>query len=215
MYLNHLATLQCTHGGQVLLFPPPFRSFNIMQSPVVTDMDLLEALIVGCPQIGPGIKPCTKIITILLGQSLEIQVDGEIPILDSLQALTDGVPPGIVTAITDGGSNATPAPLQAAVLKNASQTGAALADVCQPPPPAVVPAAPRRDNHLGQIAARGAPSLAPISASGRKLETSPEPSRDKKRRLIEAQDAALKSPAFKPGPEEKPRTRRLECADKA
>ena len=50
-YLNHNATLQCTHGGQVMMMPPPMRSLWIMESPVVTDVDLHSAFIIGCPQI--------------------------------------------------------------------------------------------------------------------------------------------------------------------
>jgi hypothetical protein len=127
MYLNHRATLQCTHGGTVLLFPLPMRSFNIMSSPVVTDTDLMSAIIVGCPQISLVTKPCIKIVAILMGRALQIQVDGEIPILDSLQALTDGSPPGLVSAMNDGGSNATPAPIsvQALTMANAARSGAA------------------------------------------------------------------------------------------
>ena len=127
MYLNHRATLMCVHGGQVMLFPPPFRSLWIMQSPVVTEPDLLQAVIIGCPQIGPGLKPCTTMTSVLMGLSMEIQTDGEVPILDSLQALTDGVPPGLVQAIDNGGSNATPAPfgVMAMTMFKASQSGAA------------------------------------------------------------------------------------------
>jgi hypothetical protein len=115
------------HGGRVLLMPPPMRSLNIMQSPVVTDVDLMQAIIIGCPQIGPGIKPCIKITAILMGRAIQIQVDGETPILDSLQAMTDGNPPGLVSAINDGESNATPAPIsvQALTMANAARSGAA------------------------------------------------------------------------------------------
>jgi hypothetical protein len=105
-----------------------------MQSPVVTDMDLLmRSVIIGCPQIGPGIKPCTKIISILSGRSVDIRVDAEIPILKSLMALTDGMPPGQVSAITDGESNAEPAPYsaQATTLANAAESGAAFCRPCK------------------------------------------------------------------------------------
>jgi hypothetical protein len=127
MYLNHRAILQCVHGGQVMLFPPPLRSLWIMQSPVVTETDLMQAIIIGCPQVGPGLKPCTKITAILMGRSLQIQIDGEVPILDSLRAMTDGGPPGIVSAINDGSSNCTPAPIsiQAVTMMKAARTGAA------------------------------------------------------------------------------------------
>lgn len=111
MYLNHRAILQCSHGGRVMLIPPAFRSFHIISSPVVTDMDLLQAFIVGCPQIGPGLKPCTRVTMIILGRSQQFQVNNQIPLLDSLMAMTDGVAPAVVTALTDGESNATPAML--------------------------------------------------------------------------------------------------------
>jgi len=133
MYLNHRSILQCTHGGRVLLIPPPYRSFHIMQSPVVTDMDLLKAPIIGCPQVGPGLKPCTRVVSIIMGRSLQFYVDGQVPLLDSLMALTDGVAPGMVAAIYNGGSNATPAPIsiQALSLANASASGAALCEICR------------------------------------------------------------------------------------
>lgn len=135
MYLNHRALLQCTHGGHVMLFPPPLRSFNVMQSPVLTDMDLLRAIIIGCPQVGIGIKPCTKVVMIIVGRAVEIHVDGETPLLDSLQALTDGMPPGEVTAVTNGESNSTPAPhsFQADNLRNAAAAGAPFCQVCKGP----------------------------------------------------------------------------------
>jgi len=110
-----------------MLIPPPMRSLSIMQSPVVTDVDLMQAIIIGCPQIGPGVKPCIKITTILMGRAMQIQIDRETPILDSLQAMTDGNPPGLVSAINDGGSNATPAPMsvQTLAMANAAKSGVA------------------------------------------------------------------------------------------
>ena len=131
MYLNHRATLQCTHGGRVILFPPVHRSFNIMGSHGLTDQDLLKAMIIGCAQMGPGVKPCTKITTILMGKAGKIITDGEIPILDTLQAMTDGAPPGMVTAIDNGQSNATITPMlaQIAALQTAARTGAPF---CEP-----------------------------------------------------------------------------------
>jgi hypothetical protein len=142
-YLNHNATIQCVHGGRVQLFPAPMRSLQIMNSPVVTDMDLTKAMIVGCPQIGTGLKPCTKITSIIAGPANQILVDNERPILMWLTAMTDGNPPGMVTAVNDGGSNATfalpPIPdtpgmaggssasaveAQAESLRNAAQSGA-------------------------------------------------------------------------------------------
>lgn len=104
-YLNHAAIIRCTHGGTVRLFPPSVRSYYIEGRPVITDMDLLRAVIIGCPQVGPGLKPCTRIVSILMGRALQIKVDGETPILKTLKALTDGVAPGVCAAWTDGNSN--------------------------------------------------------------------------------------------------------------
>ena len=131
-YLNHRAILQCTHGGRVVFVPPPYRSLYVTGSPVVTDVDLLEAFIVGCAQIGPGLKPCTRVIFILAGRAQLIDVDRQIPLLDTLRALTDGVGPGIVTAITDGDSNAQTQPLLAQIgaMTSAALRGAALCEIC-------------------------------------------------------------------------------------
>lgn len=133
MYLNHRALLQCTHGGRVRLIPPPSRSLQVMGSPIVTEPDLLRAVITGCAQVGPGVKPCTRIVTVITGRAVQILTDGEIPILDSLRAVTDGGPPGIVTAVTNGESNTEPVPssLQADVLRNAAGSGAAFCEPCR------------------------------------------------------------------------------------
>ena len=105
-YLNHAARLTCVHGGTVQLIPPPRRSTHVQRSPILTEQDLLKAVIVGCPQIGIGLKPCTKVVSVVTGRSIDIKVDGETPILNTLKAITDGVAPGLVTASTTGQSNA-------------------------------------------------------------------------------------------------------------
>ncbi|MFN7916984.1 MAG: hypothetical protein U0Q55_16695 [Vicinamibacterales bacterium] len=132
MYLNQRATLQCVHGGTVMIIPMPMRSMHVMDSPVLTDQDLLKAFIIGCPQIGPGLKPCTKIVQIILGRSMQIDVDGETPILESLMALTDGVAPGIVRAVNNGQSNATPTlPMpQMITATNAAGSGSGFCEPC-------------------------------------------------------------------------------------
>jgi hypothetical protein len=131
-YLNHRAILKCTHGGQVLLVPPPLRSLHIMGSPVVTDFDLLKAPIIGCPQIGPGLKPCTRCVMVVTGRARDIFVDSLVPLLDTLQALTDGSAPGLVTAVTNGGSNAQPFDRQLSALARAALRKAALCEICGP-----------------------------------------------------------------------------------
>ena len=81
--------------------------------------------------MGPGLKPCNKIVRILIGKAGKIKTDGEMPVLDTLRALTDGGPPGIVSAINDGRSNATIIPMLAQIhaMQSAARTGAPF---CEP-----------------------------------------------------------------------------------
>ncbi len=129
-YLNHRSTIQCTHGGRVILFPPAFRSLQVVASPVLTEQDLLQAMIAGCGQVGPGVKPCTKITQVVMGRGIQIRVDGQVPILDTLIAMTDGSPPGMVSPQDSGQSNAaTAGSTQASVFREAARSGAAF---CEP-----------------------------------------------------------------------------------
>ena len=105
-YLNHASILRCVHGGQAQFVTPPQRSFFNANSPILTDGDLLRAVIVGCPQTGIGLKPCTKITSILMGKARRICVDGETPLLETLQAMTDGSPPGLCAMVSNPSSNA-------------------------------------------------------------------------------------------------------------
>ena len=81
------------------------RSLIIKGSPVLTESDLLSSTIVGCTQVGPGIKPWTKISQIVIGKAKQISVDGDIPLLEHLQAMTDGSPPGICSKFDNSNSN--------------------------------------------------------------------------------------------------------------
>lgn len=104
-YLSHASILKCSHGGTVQFVPPPSRSYYIKQRPILTEPDLLKAFIIGCPQVGPGLKPCTKVVRVMIGKAVDIRTDSEVPLLESLKALTDGSPPGICMAVSHGGSN--------------------------------------------------------------------------------------------------------------
>ncbi len=106
-----------------------------MGSPVVTESDLMRSFIVGCPQVGPFLKPCTRVVAIILGRSQQFFVDNQVPLLDSLLAMTDGVAPGMVRALSNGESNAAPSMIsvQAASLANASESRAAFCELCSRP----------------------------------------------------------------------------------
>lgn len=136
-YLNHAAVLTCAHGGVARFMPPPRRSFHIQGSPILTEPDLLKAVIVGCPQVGTGIKPCTRIVQIMLGRARQILVDGEIPLLENLMAMTDGNPPGVCSKTINNTSNAEIGSLflgpQARTLLTAHERGAPACEICRKP----------------------------------------------------------------------------------
>ena len=144
-YLNHDSVLKCVHQGTVTFLPPPPRSLVIQGSPVLTESDLLNASIVGCTQTGPGVKPCLKISEILIGKSKQILVDRQVPLLEHLQALTDGSPPGFCSKFDNSNSNLQIGRVlldspQARALLAARQNAAPFCELC-PQTPADVPVA--------------------------------------------------------------------------
>lgn len=52
--------------------------------------------IVGCPNLGATIKPCTATLTANDGYSNLLRVNGRRICLDTITGLTDGTPPGVV-----------------------------------------------------------------------------------------------------------------------
>ena len=105
--LNALARVMCIHGGQVV-FVPSQQVVMVGGAPALTMPDLMAAMIVGCPQAGPGIKPCTKIITgePALSASPVSSVAG-MPLLIANQVgapggVTDAVPPGMIIVAFPG-----------------------------------------------------------------------------------------------------------------
>jgi hypothetical protein len=76
------------------------HSLTVRNASVVTEEDILmRGMIVGCPQAGPGIKPCMKAVTILLGKTFNLITDRERPLEECFRALSDGVPPGMIYAL--------------------------------------------------------------------------------------------------------------------
>jgi hypothetical protein len=108
----------------------------VQGSPILTEPDLLQAVIVGCAQIGPNVKPCTRVTAILIGRSREIYVDGEIPLLENLTAMTDGFPPGMCYKVSNEASNAEIVGLhlsgsQAQTLQVAREAGTPFCEICE------------------------------------------------------------------------------------
>ncbi len=92
MILDGNVYLYCTHGGRVV-----FAGRDLALP--LTESDLINGVIVGCTQIGPAIKPCTKVISVLNGLT-PISSEESSKLGDDLIAITDGTPPGTVYAIS-------------------------------------------------------------------------------------------------------------------
>jgi hypothetical protein len=97
------ATIMCVHGGQVTLIP---KQTQVMAGggPVLCEGDLSGAPIVGCLQPpSPGTKPCTMVVSTLPGSSAPtVLALGRPVLLQTLQGLTDGVPPGTLIVANPG-----------------------------------------------------------------------------------------------------------------
>jgi hypothetical protein len=97
------AVLMCPHGGQVTLIP---RQFQVLAqgAPVLRLVDLVGAPIVGCLQPPtPATVPCTLVVSPLPGStSLTVMISGIPALIATATAITNGVPPGVVTVISPG-----------------------------------------------------------------------------------------------------------------
>jgi tetratricopeptide (TPR) repeat protein len=79
-----LGVVQVQHGEETG-FPP-----------VITEADILGASVVGCPNVGVGVKPCQSVISVAHGLSGRVRRDGSPALLADGWGLTDGTPPGTV-----------------------------------------------------------------------------------------------------------------------
>ena len=69
---------------------------TIGHRPVLVATDPESRPIVGCPTVGPSIKPCTSTLPVQQGYSTFIRIQGRAVCLDTVTGLTDGTPPGTV-----------------------------------------------------------------------------------------------------------------------
>lgn len=96
------AVITCVHGGVVTLLPKQ-EVVSIEGGFVLCLGDLEGAPIVGCPQAGPGIKPCTTVLAPLPGSfAPNVLVAGRPAHWQPFTAVTDGVPPGMVLVTFPG-----------------------------------------------------------------------------------------------------------------
>jgi hypothetical protein len=101
------AVVTCIHGGQVIIQPSQSTA-TIQGMPILTVPDLVGAVIVGCPQMGTGIVPCTAVVLTepVIMPSLIATAGGKPAYLaESVGApggLTNGNPPGMIICVNPG-----------------------------------------------------------------------------------------------------------------
>jgi hypothetical protein len=96
MILTEDPDICCQHvGGKVILHPLQ-GLVTIAGRRVLVEPDPEGKSIVGCPNVGPTIKPCQTTLKVEAGYSEFLRIDGRRICLDTVTGLTDGTPPGVV-----------------------------------------------------------------------------------------------------------------------
>jgi hypothetical protein len=99
------AVITCPHGGVVSLIPKQ-QVVSIQGGFVVCFGDLVGSPIAGCPQAGPGIKPCTTVLAVPGSIAPKVLVGGKpVHVQMPMPATTDGVPPGMMLLVSFAGQS--------------------------------------------------------------------------------------------------------------
>ena len=105
--LTSNAQIMCVHGGRLMLHPTQ-AMVRVGGGFALCVPDLLSMPIVGCPQAGPGIVPCTLAVATepVIMASPRLIVQGR-PAYVVVQVgapggLTNGVPPGMIMCVNPG-----------------------------------------------------------------------------------------------------------------
>jgi hypothetical protein len=101
--LNTNALITCIHMGKLMLVPKQ-QKVLVGGAPALGIGDVAGTPIVGCPQAGPGIKPCTTLVSAIPGvsTSLKVLISGQPALVQTIQGMTDGVPPGMIICTSAG-----------------------------------------------------------------------------------------------------------------
>lgn len=95
-WLTEDAVLVCAHELGIVGIRATQDLVTIEGRRVLVAVDPESRPIVGCPNVGPTIKPCTTTLPVKQGYSNLIRIDGRKLCLDPVTGLTDGTPPGTV-----------------------------------------------------------------------------------------------------------------------
>jgi hypothetical protein len=99
LILTEDAVLVCKHRGKVGIEATQHWVTVKKKRSVLVETNPEARPISGCPNRGPGIKPCLTTLPVKKGYSDLLRIDGKRVCLDTVTGLTDGTPPGIVEYI--------------------------------------------------------------------------------------------------------------------
>lgn len=94
--LTDRAVLVCAHELGIVGITATQSWVTIDGRPVLVEDNPENRPIVGCPNVGPTIKPCLTTLVVKVGYSNLLRIGGHRICLDTVTGLTDGTPPGTV-----------------------------------------------------------------------------------------------------------------------
>jgi hypothetical protein len=105
--LTSNAQIMCIHGGQLMLHPTQ-ATVQVEGGFALCVPDLLSMPILGCPQAGPGIVPCTLVVVTepVIMPSPTVLIEGRpayvVAQIGVPGGVTNGVPPGMIVCVNPG-----------------------------------------------------------------------------------------------------------------
>jgi hypothetical protein len=91
------AVILCNHKLGKVENAPSQSWVTVEGRRVLVRPDPEHRSIKGCPELPPMSKPCTSTLNVQTGYSEFMRVDGREIVLDNLEGLTDGNPPGVAS----------------------------------------------------------------------------------------------------------------------
>jgi hypothetical protein len=95
-WLTEDAVVVCAHEQGIVGIAPTQDLVLIAGRKALVEVNPEHRPIVGCPNYGPTIKPCTTTLAVRQGYSDWARIEGKRLCLDTVSGITDGTPPGTV-----------------------------------------------------------------------------------------------------------------------
>lgn len=95
-WLTEQAVLVCRHELGIVTIQPTQDLVRVQGLRALVAPNPEGRPIVGCPNVGATIKPCTSTLAVRQGYSPWVRINGSPVALSTVVGLTDGTPPGVV-----------------------------------------------------------------------------------------------------------------------